>query len=158
MQFVVPQFIDVEDKIIGPITVRQFIMIIVAGIFLFIEYKLSDLALFIVLAVPTIVIFGAFAFVKINGMPFHYFVLNAVKTLKKPKIRIWHRQVEISSISKNSKAKDQDQDEEVESKRPTKKLVTSSHLSDLALLIDTGGLYKGSQGSNDISFNNNDQS
>ncbi|KKS92044.1 MAG: hypothetical protein UV69_C0039G0006, partial [Parcubacteria group bacterium GW2011_GWE2_43_12] len=30
-QFVVPQFIDVEDKIIGPITVRQFIIIMVGG-------------------------------------------------------------------------------------------------------------------------------
>jgi hypothetical protein len=30
MQFVVPQFIDVEDKIIGPISVRQFLTLLVA--------------------------------------------------------------------------------------------------------------------------------
>jgi hypothetical protein len=28
-QFVVPQFIDVEDKIIGPISVRQFLTLMV---------------------------------------------------------------------------------------------------------------------------------
>ena len=46
-QFVIPQFIDVEDKIIGPITVRQFIIMLAGGGLVFISYKLSDFTLFL---------------------------------------------------------------------------------------------------------------
>ena len=96
-QFTVPQFIDVEDKIIGPITVRQFIILIIAGLFLFIEYKLSDFSFFIFVAIPTLFLFGTFAFAKVNGMPFHYFILNVIQTFKKPKLRIWARDIKVSS-------------------------------------------------------------
>ena len=50
-QFTVPQFIDVEDKILGPITVRQFLLLVVGGLIIFAEFKLSDMALFILLAI-----------------------------------------------------------------------------------------------------------
>jgi len=49
-------------------------MLVVGGLILFLEYKLSDIFLFILLAIPTLAFFAVFAFVKINGMPFHYFV------------------------------------------------------------------------------------
>ena len=75
-QFVVPQFIDVEDKIIGPVTTRQFVILLTAALIIFVAYKLADTALFIFL----LCLVGGFAlilaFVKINGQPFHYFLLN----------------------------------------------------------------------------------
>ena len=46
-QFVVPQFIEVEDKILGPITVRQFLIMLIAGILIFIVYRFADTALFL---------------------------------------------------------------------------------------------------------------
>ena len=88
-QFTVPQFIDVEDKIIGPITVRQFLLLVVGGLIIFLEFKLSDIALFIILAIPTFTVVAVFAFVKINSVAFHYFMLNMIQTLKKPKLRVW---------------------------------------------------------------------
>ena len=73
-QFVVPQFIDVEDKIFGPVTSRQFVILLIAGLILFVAFKLADFALFIFM-LATI---GGFAlilaFVKINGQSFHYFI------------------------------------------------------------------------------------
>ena len=79
-QFVVPQFIDVEDKIIGPVTTRQFLILLVGGLMLFIAYKLADTGLFVIL----LIIIGGFslvlAFVKINGQAFHYFLLNIIQT------------------------------------------------------------------------------
>jgi len=147
-QFTVPQFIDVEDKIIGPITVRQFIIIIIAGLFLFVEYKLSDFAFFIAVAVPTVTVFGTIAFAKVNGMPFHYFILNVVQTFKKPKLRVWSRQEEIKGGVAKKAA------EEVETvSAPVKRPVTRSRLSDLALVIDTGGVYRGEDLGPDVSFN-----
>lgn len=146
-QFTVPQFIDVEDKIIGPITVRQFIILIVAGFFLFLEYKLSDLTFFLFIGIPTLLAFIVLAFVRINGMPFHYFVLNFIQTLKKPGIRIWARSEEIhASISKTAKEKI------VATPLSHKAPATRSRLSELSLVVDTGGAYQESNNNEDISF------
>ena len=41
-QFTVPQFIDVEDKIIGPITTRQFVIMLAGFTLIGISYKLFD--------------------------------------------------------------------------------------------------------------------
>ncbi len=149
-QFTVPQFIDVEDKIIGPITVRQFILLTIGGLIIFLEFKLSDMTLFIFLALPTFAVFGTLAFLKVNGMPFHYFILNALETLKKPKLRIWQREITVHREKKES----------LEKVRPApaltaKKPLTASRLSDISLIIDTGGIYTGEgQGVNGF-FNNN---
>src|SRR3989339_436353 len=62
-QFTVPQFIDVEDKIIGPITTRQFLIMFA--------------------------VFGSLAFFKINGMAMHFFILNFLETLRKAPKRVW---------------------------------------------------------------------
>ena len=90
-QFIVPQFIEVEDKIFGPITVRQFIIMMVAGMIVFLTYRYGDFALFVF----TLVLLGGLslilAFVKINGQAFHYFILNIIQTLRKPSLRIWQK-------------------------------------------------------------------
>jgi len=70
--FAVPQFIDVENKIFGPITTRQFILVMIAGMLDFIFYKLLYFNAFIFLSVPITGIFCIIAFLKINGMPFHF--------------------------------------------------------------------------------------
>ncbi len=139
-QATVPQFIDVEDKIIGPITVRQFLILIVAGLIVLLEYKLSDMALFLVLGIPTLVIFGIIAFLKVNGMPFHFFFLNVIQTFKKPSLRVWSREINIS-VKKGKK----NEEVVVKTKVPVKKVVTHSRLSDLSLIIDTGGVYRGEE-------------
>jgi len=152
-QFVVPQFIEVEDRIIGPITVRQFIIMVVCGLIMFIEYKLSDMAMFLAIGIPTVVIFGIVAFLRVNSMPFHYFFLNLVETLKKPKIRVWSREI-MFSIKKSEI--DQKKDTAVVSVIP-KKIATGSKLADLSLIIDTGGMYRGEEVNLDLSFNNHSQ-
>ncbi|MCX6786031.1 MAG: PrgI family protein [Candidatus Komeilibacteria bacterium] len=148
-QFTVPQFIDVEDKIIGPITVRQFIIMIVAGLFLFLEYKLSDFAFFLFIGIPTALVFLVFAFVKVNGVGFHYFVLNIIQTFKKPALRVWHRHLD-SPLSVSAAAGGSTAASAVQP--AVKQALNRSRLSDLALLIDTGGLYRGEQAPRDYSF------
>lgn len=146
-QFVVPQFIDVEDKIIGPITIRQFLLLIVCGLFLFLEFKLSDMALFVVLGLPTFAIFGTIAFFKVNGMPFHYFLLNIIQTLKRSPIRVWSREMEMSAKPGKTAAKSREK-----TALPPPKNITTSRLSDLALIIDTGGIYQGQEAEKEIDF------
>lgn len=132
-QFLVPQFIDVETKIIGPITTRQFFIMLVDAMVCFIYYKLFFFNTFVIATVLTTVIFGIVAFAKINGAQFHYFFLNMVSTLKKPRIRMWGK-ITLSSLPKVEEAKK-------EVRPPTKAAPLSSRLASLTLLVDTGGAY-----------------
>jgi PrgI family protein len=138
-QFLVPQFIEVEDKIFGPVTTRQFIILLLAGLILFIVFKLTDTALFIFLTL----IIGGFAlilaFVKINGQAFHYFILNLVQTLRLPSRRVWYKKydnADLQELINSAKV--------VKSEPPApRKTAAPQHIRDLSLRVNTGGYYKG---------------
>ncbi|MDO9509931.1 MAG: PrgI family protein [Candidatus Magasanikbacteria bacterium] len=136
-QFVVPQFIDVEDKIIGPVTTRQFVILLTASLIIFIAFKLADTALFIFL----LCVIGGFAlvlaFIKINGQPFHYFLLNIFQTLRRPSIRIWDRRYtdkELKDIQELRKIAP------IAEKRTPHK-TSHSRIRQLSLAVNTGGYY-----------------
>lgn len=137
-QFTVPQFIDVEDKIFGPITTRQFIILLVAGLIIFVAFKLADVALFIFL----LALIGGFAlilaFVKINGQIFHYFLLNIIQTMRRPSRRLWTKQYskkELEEIRKHMTV------EVPEAAAPVRR-VSYNRIRDLSLLVNTGGYYR----------------
>lgn len=136
-QFTVPQFIDVEDKIFGPITVRQFLILLVAGLIAFIVFKIADTILFIL----TTVVIGGFAmvlaFVKINGQAFHYFLLNVVQTIRRPKLRIWDKRYTRAELLGYMK-----REEKKEIELVPVKTTNPRHIRDLSLLVNTGGYYK----------------
>lgn len=138
-QFTVPQFIDVEDKVFGPITVRQFLIILVCGILSAITYRLVDLIVFLILTLLIFIAGGILAFLRINGRPFHYFILNFIQTLKKPKLRIWNNQL--------SKTKNELQDIVPAAVKapaaPAKPRYSASKLAEVSLVVDTGGVYRG---------------
>jgi|TARA_B100001971_G_C18142482_1_gene511144 predicted membrane protein len=138
-QFVVPQFIDVEDKIIGPITVRQFIMGIVVMMFIFVAYKFADTALFIIEALLLFGLYLLVAFIKINGQHSYIFVLNIVKTLTRPGLRIWMKK---PVIRQKPSAKKEIKEEDVPLPPMPRKIASQHALSSLALLVDTGGKYR----------------
>jgi hypothetical protein len=94
MQFRVPQFIDMEDKVVGPLTLKQFAYILGAGGFLFIIWTFISIKL---IALPLILgvsaLFLSLAFVKINNRPFGdilesafaYYTGSKIYTWKQPK-------------------------------------------------------------------------
>ncbi|MCX6740112.1 MAG: PrgI family protein [Candidatus Parcubacteria bacterium] len=132
--FLVPQFIDIETKIIGPVTTRQFLIMMVCAMIDFILYKTMNFTYFIVSALIITLIFLLIAFFKINGMPMHYFFLNLLQTLKKPKMRIW-KKVEPRAVVKAEKM-------EVKKEFIIKPPLVTSRLSSLSLIINTGGAYQ----------------
>ncbi|MFA7302433.1 MAG: PrgI family protein [Candidatus Paceibacterota bacterium] len=70
MEYQVPQFIEVEDKIIGPLTLKQFIYIAgTGGLSVVFFFYLPTLAA-ILLIIPTVALGVSLAFYKINGKPF----------------------------------------------------------------------------------------
>ncbi len=139
MQFIVPQFIDIETKIIGPITPRQFIILIVTGGLIFVCYKLSDFGLFIIETILLIIVGGILAFFKVNGRPIHYFLLNLFQTVKKPGVRVWCKEsIRIIEKSFRERKEGKKEGEIIVPRKP----LSSSHLSQAALLVDTGGSYQ----------------
>ncbi len=152
-QFTVPQFLDIEDKIIGPITTRQFVILMAGFVIDVILYKLLDFMAFLVFGILIIGIAGVLAFLKINGRPFHFFILNVIQTMKRPKLRIW-----------DSHDKDFEKDEDLhidmgqakigadKSLAPAnaKKFVSRSRLAELSLIVDTKGAYVGEEDSSRI--------
>jgi len=136
-QFTVPQFIDVENKIIGPITTRQFLIILAAGIIAALSYKLFDFSLFLTITVAVFALAIVFSFVKVNGRPFHYLILNLVQTLRRPRLRVWNNRAVVSETEdKTSFVK-------TEVKAAPKEYYKKSRLAELALIVDTKGRFKG---------------
>ena len=136
-QFVVPQFIDVEDKILGPITTRQFAILMITALVMFIIYKILYIWYAVAIDVMLLGMALVVAFVRINGQPFHYFLLNFVQTFRRPSVRVWNKELTDAEIIALAKV-------EIPPPPPAKvykEAPTTSRLSELALIVNTGGVY-----------------
>ena len=145
-QFVVPQFIDVENKIFGPVTARQFVLLIVWGVMEFGAFKLFDTMPFVIATIIMSLFFAPMAFVKPNGKPFHYFLLSVYKAKVMPSIRVWHNHdalIVSSEIKSNREMRDAKRKET--ERQFVEKRTKPSRLSELSLIADTGGIYEGEQ-------------
>ncbi len=93
MRFKVPQNVQREDTIIGPLTLRQLLILGVGGGVAYALYVSLSTTYFIEIWLPPVAIVGAltaaFAFLKIHEMPFHIFLMNFLEYHLLPKKRIW---------------------------------------------------------------------
>ena len=94
MHYSVPQFIEVEDKIIGPLTMKQFLWLLVGGGIIFILYFLLKFGIWIALSIFISGIFAALAFFRIYNMPLHAFLASFVRYSLMPQIFLWQRGAE----------------------------------------------------------------
>ncbi|MBI2053029.1 MAG: PrgI family protein [Candidatus Ryanbacteria bacterium] len=91
-QFQVPQFIDVEDKVFGPLTIKQFIYLIGgAGSVMVLWFLPIPGIIFWPLAIAFGGFFGALAFLKVNGQPFVVVLNNAVNHMLHTRFYVWKR-------------------------------------------------------------------
>ncbi|KKT41835.1 MAG: hypothetical protein UW30_C0004G0034 [Candidatus Giovannonibacteria bacterium GW2011_GWA2_44_13b] len=91
MQHQVPQFIDVEDKIFGPLTAKQFFYVAAGGSIIFIMYVFFKTWLVIVIGIPIGSFFAALAFLKLNGVPFIRIVGNMVSYASSNRLFLWKK-------------------------------------------------------------------
>lgn len=90
MQFRVPQFIDLEDKVIGPLTLKQFGYILGAGGFSFLFWTFISIKIIaIILALLVSSLFLSLAFLKINNRPFADILESAFAFYTGNKIYTW---------------------------------------------------------------------
>lgn len=133
-QFVVPQFIDIESKILGPITTRQFLWVMGAGLIFFVALRTLNTGFFVLVTILDVLIFGSFAFLKVNGQLFHNFLLNLIQFWRRPRLYIW-------SLNKEDVAPKK-VEVPVITTLPSRPMLTSSRLKTLAFMVDTGGIYQ----------------
>ncbi|MEK7665412.1 MAG: PrgI family protein [Patescibacteria group bacterium] len=137
-QFTVPQFIDIEDKILGPLSVRQFLIVLAMGLTDTLLYSLLTFWKFLLFGVPIFLIGVTFAFIRINGQPFHFFVLNMIQTFRKPLLRVWDKKLTDAELKPYLKGDAVAPVAVVATREP----VTSSRLQELSLIVNTGGVYQ----------------
>ncbi len=70
MEYQVPQFIEVEDKIIGPLTLKQFIYIAGAAGLCIVFFVYLPIVFALLFSAPIAALAAALAFYKMNGKPF----------------------------------------------------------------------------------------
>lgn len=93
MQFKVPQNVQREDTIIGPLTLKQMIILGVGGGIAYAIYVSLAKTYFMEIWLPPVAIVGgltlAFTFLKIHSLDFHLFLMYLIEYTLLPKKRIW---------------------------------------------------------------------
>jgi len=114
MRFTVPQFIEREAKIVGPLTFKQFIYLAIAGAICFVLYftlAKENFTLFILITAILIGIASALAFYSIGGRSVPTVVANFFKFSLATKIFIWRKKAAPIEISKKEVKKVEKDDE-----------------------------------------------
>ncbi len=92
MQFQVPQFIEMEDKIFGPLTFKQFVYIAGGAGLSYLLWRIFPL----IVAAPLILAAGGFgaalAFMQYNGQPFILALEHGFYYLMKSKLYLWNNE------------------------------------------------------------------
>jgi len=89
MQYQVPQFIEIEDKIFGPLTLKQFLYLAGGGGLCLLFFTLLPLFIAISCMVPVIALSLALAFYKVNDRPFIVVVEHAFGYFFGNKLYLW---------------------------------------------------------------------
>jgi hypothetical protein len=142
-QYKVPQDVEAEDKLIGPLSLRQFIYVIIgvvwAGLMFFIlrpNNSPSPAVNYTIMAVLIIPITGFFlllGFGRRQEQSFEKYFVALVRFYFVPRVRVWDKDLSTVELVK----------EEVAAPEIiTEKNVSKSSLEQLALVMDTHGFMK----------------
>ena len=89
MRYQVPQFIEIEDKIFGPLTLKQFIYLAGGGGLCLIFFTLLPFYLTVILGLPVMIFSATLAFYQVNGRPFINVLEHAVGYFFGHKLYLW---------------------------------------------------------------------
>ena len=92
MRFQVPQFIEIESKIFGPLTFKQFIYLAGGAGVIFLLYISLPFFIAVMLIVPVGAFAIALSFYKVNNRPFIKVTENAFRYFTAPKIYVWKKE------------------------------------------------------------------
>ena len=101
MVYKVPQFIEVEDKIFGPLTFKQFIYLAggAGACFMIWTFVPKLIAFFLIIPVGAFAI--ALAFYKVNNRPFVILVESFMRYQLGGRLYLWHKNTPKAAASKS---------------------------------------------------------
>ena len=91
MRFEVPQFIEIEDKIFGPFTWRQFVYLMGGGGIGLVLFLTTSFFIFVLIGLPVAGLAFLLAFYPINNRPFSVFLENAMKYFSSTRLYRWRK-------------------------------------------------------------------
>jgi hypothetical protein len=134
----IPQNVYIEDRVVGPLSLRQIIIMALGGGLSYMLYASWDKAngsvsipVAVVLWMPA-VIAAAFALVKINDLSLMRICFLLLEKANKPKIRTWTPRTGISINIRTAPKKEEPKKEEA------KKQDTHSEIRSLSSMVDRG--------------------
>lgn len=131
-QYTVPQFIEHEPKIVGPMTIQQFIYVAIAGAIGFFLYFTVHFFIFIIGTAFIMSIALVLAFGKAGGRPLPLVFKNFLIFTARPKIYLWKKKT-----GPPPKLIQAEKPEPLQIKiAPAPTIVGKSHLKDLSSQIE----------------------
>ena len=146
MDYQVPQFIEVEDKIFGPLTLKQFIFLaggigICVVLFLYLPLLIA-----IIIAAPIAALSGALAFYKVNNKDFTQILGAGLAYYTKDHLYLWRKEPKEQAAQAVAPA--------IEPETRQKLSLSSDRLHSLALSLDiqdqSGSQSEAGEGTNHI--------
>lgn len=91
MRFQVPQFIEIEDKIVGPLTIKQFLYLAGGAGMSLIAYRFLPLIIAVMVIALIATLAMALAFFKYNNKPFVDLLEAGIQYYMGEKLYIWKK-------------------------------------------------------------------
>jgi len=91
LHFKVPQNIDMPDRILGPLTMLQFVYAVIGGGGVYVCYMSLPSPFGIILAAIIGLFTLSMIFLKINERPFSVFLFSLFRFMSTPKQRVWQK-------------------------------------------------------------------
>lgn len=91
MRFQIPQFIETETTIIGPLTWKQFIWVGMGMALMLMFFRFLSGFLLVFSSIIVIAVFGALAFLRLEGMSLLEYLMNVLKYTTGPKKYIFKK-------------------------------------------------------------------
>ena len=98
MQFQIPQFIETENKIVGPLSLKQFFFVAAGGGIIFILFFFLATWLWVMVSILIAAATISLAFVKYNGRPLYQVAWTAIGFLWRPKLYLWQREIKEKNV------------------------------------------------------------
>lgn len=134
MEFQIPQFIEREPKIIGPLTFKQFVTFAILGGICFVLYFSLPRTVFYTVALLIFGVTAALMFIKKEGFPLYVVIKRSFLFLFSPKLYLWRAKEITSPIIKEDAPKKSLPKEEKTSLKITEK----GKLNNIFIQIETG--------------------
>ena len=142
MQYQIPQDIEVADKIIGPLTLKQFMYLISGvgfgvGIYAALRNTVIPTVIIFILALFPVGLFAMIGFMKINGRPVDSYIAPFFSFMGAAKKRFWQREtVQVNQEEELQRLRDETEKNKEIMPQKTRSEV-AENIANLATIVDT---------------------